>query len=144
MRVHLLTATGVLVIWVVTHPSTIWAQHCLNLVIKRIPECPMCQNAVLNKMLLSRTHVFVILFPRNSLKIRWHYTSSPFISSPVISSRSFCPLIHFVPGHFVPGHFVPWSFCPLVISSPWSFCPILSLSWIYRGSCLVTETFSKM
>jgi hypothetical protein len=49
---------------------------------------------------------------------RWHYTLSPFISSPVISSRSFRPLIHFVPGHFVPGHFVPWSFCPLVISSP--------------------------
>jgi hypothetical protein len=47
----------------------------------------------------------------------WHYTSSPFISYPVISSRSFRPLIHFVPGHFVPGHFVPWSFRPLVILS---------------------------
>jgi hypothetical protein len=32
----------------------------------------------------------------------WHYTSSPFISYPVISSRSFRPLIHFIPGHFVP------------------------------------------
>jgi hypothetical protein len=52
------------------------------------------------------------------LKIWWHYTSSPFISYPVISSRSFRPLIHLVPGHFVPGHFVPWSFHPLVISSP--------------------------
>jgi hypothetical protein len=52
------------------------------------------------------------------MKSRWHYTSYPFISYPVISSRSFCPLIHFVPGHFVPVHFVPWSFRPLVISSP--------------------------
>jgi hypothetical protein len=46
----------------------------------------------------------------------WHYTSSPFISSPVILSRSFRPLIHFVPGNFVPGHFVPWSFCPLELN----------------------------
>jgi hypothetical protein len=48
--------------------------------------------------------------------VRWHYTSSPFILSPVISSRSFRPLIHFVPGHFVPGHFVPWSFRPLELN----------------------------
>jgi hypothetical protein len=53
---------------------------------------------------------------------RWHYTLSSFISYPVFSSRSFRPLIHFVPGHFVSGHFVPWSFRPLVISSPRAEC----------------------
>jgi hypothetical protein len=29
MRVHLTTAPGVLVIWVITHPSTFRDQHCL-------------------------------------------------------------------------------------------------------------------
>jgi hypothetical protein len=58
-----------------------------------------------------RYSLTIITWPTIDIK-GWHYTSSPFISSPVISSRSFRPLIHFVPGHFVP------------------------LSHIYRGSCL--------
>jgi hypothetical protein len=70
---------------------------------------------LINRYLLCKIHC---LRSRKESPLWWHYTSSPFISSPVISSRSFRPLIHFVPGHFVPGHFVPWSFCPLVISSP--------------------------
>jgi hypothetical protein len=40
MRVHLLTAPGILVIWVVTHPSTNRAQHCLTSVFKWVPAIP--------------------------------------------------------------------------------------------------------
>jgi hypothetical protein len=46
MRVHLLTAPGILVIWAVTHPSTNRAQCCLTLVIKRVPVCPTWLDAV--------------------------------------------------------------------------------------------------
>jgi hypothetical protein len=47
MRVHLLTASGTLVIWAVLHPITIRAQRCLTLVIKCVPVCPTWQDAVL-------------------------------------------------------------------------------------------------
>jgi hypothetical protein len=50
-RVTLLTAPGILVIWVVTHPSTNRAQCCLTSVIKRVPVCPTWQNAVLSLFL---------------------------------------------------------------------------------------------
>jgi hypothetical protein len=72
------------------------------------------------RILFSVGHCINYILPLPSLWCvpGWHYTSSPFISYPVILSRSFRPLIHFVPGHFVPSHFVPWSFRPLVISSP--------------------------
>jgi hypothetical protein len=79
--------------------------------------------------LLPEVHKQVRVIAKTSVALHFvlfHFVPGHFV--PVISSRSFRPLIHFVPGHFVPGHFVPWSFRPLVISSPWSFCPILSLS----------------
>jgi hypothetical protein len=47
MRVHLLTAPNVLFIWVVTHTSTIWAQHCSTLGIKWVTVCLAWQDAVL-------------------------------------------------------------------------------------------------
>jgi hypothetical protein len=47
MRVHFLTASGILIIWGVTHPSTIRAQRCLTLVITWILVCPTWQDAVL-------------------------------------------------------------------------------------------------
>jgi hypothetical protein len=37
MRENHPTVDGVLVLWVITHPSTIQAQHCLTLVIKWVP-----------------------------------------------------------------------------------------------------------
>jgi hypothetical protein len=43
---HLLTAPGVLVICVVTHPSTIWAQRWLTLVIEWVPICLTWQASV--------------------------------------------------------------------------------------------------
>jgi hypothetical protein len=46
MREHLLTAPGIIVIWVVTHTSTNRAQRCLTLVIKWVPECPTWQDDV--------------------------------------------------------------------------------------------------
>jgi hypothetical protein len=48
MRVHLLTAPSILVIWPVTHPSTNGAQQCLTLVIKWVPVCPTGQDADLD------------------------------------------------------------------------------------------------
>jgi hypothetical protein len=41
------TAHGVLVMWVDTHPGTIWAQRCLTSVIKWVPVCPTWHVAVL-------------------------------------------------------------------------------------------------
>jgi hypothetical protein len=35
MPVHLSTALGILVLWVITHPSTFQAQRCLTLLMKR-------------------------------------------------------------------------------------------------------------
>jgi hypothetical protein len=46
MRVHLLPAPGILVIWVVTHPSNIWPHCCLTSVIKWVPVCQTWQDAV--------------------------------------------------------------------------------------------------
>jgi hypothetical protein len=47
MRVHLLTAPGILVIKTVTSPSTIRAQRCLTLVFKWVPVCPNWQDSVI-------------------------------------------------------------------------------------------------
>jgi hypothetical protein len=44
---------------------------------------------------------------------RLSYDSSPFILSPVISSRSFRPPVLSSPVISSPGHLVPWLFCPL-------------------------------
>jgi hypothetical protein len=46
MRVHLLTAPGILVMWAVTYPSTSRAQRCLTLVIKWVSVYPTWQDAV--------------------------------------------------------------------------------------------------
>jgi hypothetical protein len=55
------------------------------------------------------------------------YDPSPFISSPVISSRSFRPLVISYPVISSPGHLVPWSFCPLLSHHPIQFhmCTII-------------------
>jgi hypothetical protein len=45
MRVHLLTAPGLLVIWAVTHPSTNRSHRCLTSVIKWVPVCQTWQDA---------------------------------------------------------------------------------------------------
>jgi hypothetical protein len=49
------------------------------------------------------------------------YYSSPFISSPVILSRSFRPLVISYPVISSPGHLVPWSFRPLLSHHPIQF-----------------------
>jgi hypothetical protein len=46
MQEHLLTAPGILVICVVTHPRTNPTRCCLTLVIKWVPVCSTCQDAV--------------------------------------------------------------------------------------------------
>jgi hypothetical protein len=58
---------------------------------------------------------------------RLPYDSSPFISFPVISSRSFRPLVISSPVISSPGHLVPWSFCPLLSHHPNQFhmCKII-------------------
>jgi hypothetical protein len=55
------------------------------------------------------------------------YDSSPFISSPVVLSWSFRPLVILYPVIWSPGHLVPWLFCPLLSHHPFPFymCKII-------------------
>jgi hypothetical protein len=59
--------------------------------------------------------------------LRLPYDSSPFILSPVISSRSFRPLVISYPVISSPGHLVPWSSRPLLSHHPIQFnmCKII-------------------
>jgi hypothetical protein len=57
MRVNLLTAPDMIVIWAVTHQSTNRAQSCLTLEIKWVPVCQTCQDAVFTSPLVARIKV---------------------------------------------------------------------------------------
>jgi hypothetical protein len=50
MRVHILTAPGVLIILIVTPPSTFRAPRYLTSIIKWVSVCPVLQYAVLDLM----------------------------------------------------------------------------------------------
>jgi hypothetical protein len=85
-----------------------------------------------NKQLFAPCTLHVVVCGRMTQLIGLPYDSSPFISSPVISSRSFRPLVISTPVISSPGHLVPWSFRPLLSHQPNQFhmCKIIQFHMI--------------
>jgi hypothetical protein len=71
------------------------------------------QPTIIQNWLTTLADFVFIVEHRPGIK-RLPYDSSPFISSLVISSQSFRPLVILYPVISSPGHLVPWSFCPLL------------------------------